>query len=150
MRRLLIVGGLVVAILGAGIAGYALSGGFTPESAPGQDVSERVMDVWSTGDAASVRATYDPAVLVTLDADVVASSAKEVSEVVGNAIAYGNTYRQIGPVAYYKSEEDGDVYVASLVEVRGTGHPAGDPLVGFYRVRDGKVIRHVFIDAEHR
>ncbi len=150
MRRLLAAGSLVVAIVAAGIVGYALAGGFTTESAPGEDVSDRVMNVWATGDAASVRATYDPAVLVTLDADVVASSAKEVAEVAGNAIANGNTYKQIGPVAYYKSKENGDIYVASLVEVTGAGHPVGDPLVGFYRVRNGKVIRHIFIDAEHR
>jgi hypothetical protein len=41
------------------------------------------------------------------------------------------------------------MYVASLVEVKGTGHPAGVPLVGFYRVHDGKIIRHIFMDAEH-
>lgn len=42
---------------------------------------------------------------------------------------------------------DGGMYVASLVEVSGPGHDRGDPIVGFYRVHDGMVIRHIFIYA---
>jgi len=37
--------------------------------------------------------------------------------------------------------------VTTTVEVVGTDHPKGDPVIGFYRVRDGRVIRHVFMDA---
>lgn len=60
----------------------------------------------------------------------------------------GNTYRQVGSVVEYLAA-DGDLYVATLVEVVGPGHPDGVPVVGFYRVKDGHVIRHVFMDAEH-
>ncbi len=60
----------------------------------------------------------------------------------------GNTYRQVGSVVEYLAA-DGDLYVATLVEVVGPGHPDGVPVVGFYRVKDGQVIRHVFMDAEH-
>ena len=60
----------------------------------------------------------------------------------------GNTYRQHGAVIEYKDQE-GDLYVGTIVEVKGLGHPTGVPIVGFYRVRGGKVIRHVFMDAEH-
>jgi len=43
---------------------------------------------------------------------------------------------------------DGDLNVATLLEVVGRRHPGGVPVIGFYRVHDGKVIRHVFMDAE--
>jgi hypothetical protein len=54
----------------------------------------------------------------------------------------------VGPVIDYQVPE-GDLFVATLVEVVGPGHPSGDPIVGFYRVHDGKVTRHVFTDVEH-
>lgn len=62
---------------------------------------------------------------------------------IATAIGIGNTYTQVGPVA-----EDGDMYIGTLVDVVGGAHPNGDPLVGFYRVRNGEVIRHVFMGAE--
>ena len=143
----------LAAIVVAAVVGYAAAGGFTTESAPGQDVADRVATAWATGDAASVAAAYDPAVKVVLvyddTEDVIATSAKELTGVIKGAIGFGNTSEQIGPVAYYKSAEDGDVYVATMVEVTGLGHAEGDPLVGFYRVRDGKVTKHIFLDAEH-
>ena len=64
------------------------------------------------------------------------------------AIGFGNTYRQVGPVSSYEAA-DGDLYVASTVEVSGLAHPDGSPLIGFYRVHNGKVIRQIFLDAEH-
>ena len=95
---------------------------------------------------------YDPAVAVVLvydnTEDVVASNAKELTDAIRGTIGFGNTYKQIGPVAYYEAE-DGDLYVAGMVEVKGPGHPNGDPLVGFYRVRNGNVAKHIFMDAEH-
>lgn len=143
----------VVLILAAGIAGYAIAGGFATEATQGQDVADSVMEAWATGDAASIAAAYAPAVKVVLvyegTEDVVASNRKELTDAIKGAIGFGNSFEQIGPVAYYESTEDGDVYIAAMVEVKGLAHRAGDPLVGFYRVRDGKVIRHVFLDAEH-
>lgn len=59
-----------------------------------------------------------------------------------------NTYRTVGPVSSYEAA-DGDLYVTVLVVAIGRPHPRGVPVVGFYRVHDGKVIRHVFMDAEH-
>ena len=59
-----------------------------------------------------------------------------------------NTYRTVGPVSSYEAA-DGDLYVTVLVVVTGPAHPRGVPVVGFYRVHDGKVIRHVVMDAEH-
>ena len=147
--------GVVVGLLAlflAGLAGYAIAGGFTSESSRGQEMSDGVMEAWATGDAASIAATYDPAVQVLLvydgTEDVVAKNAKELTEAINGAIGFGNTYRQIGPVSTYQTE-GGDLYVASTVEVTGPGHPEGVPLVGFYRVRNGRIIRHVFLDAEH-
>lgn len=141
-------------ILVAAIGGYSVAGGFTAESAaPGQDVADRVATAWATGDAASIAAAYDPKVQVVLvyddTEDVIATNINELTTAIKGAIGFGNTYQQVGPVAYYRSAEDGDVFVASLVEVKGMAHTVGDPLVGFYRVRNGKVTRHVFMDAEH-
>jgi hypothetical protein len=142
----------LAAIVVAAIVGYAVAGGFTTESPRGQDVADSVMQAWATGDSASIAAVYDPAVKVVLIYDntehVIASSAKELIGVIKGAIGLGNTYRQIGPVASYEAK-DSDLYVTSMVEVKGLGHPNGDPLVGFYRVRNGKVTKHIFMDAEH-
>jgi hypothetical protein len=141
----------LAAILLAGVGGYAIAGGFTTESTPGQELSDQVLKAWATGDAASIAATYDPAVKVLLIYDNTVDGGvgtKELTGAIQGAIGIGNTYKQIGPVSTYEAE-DGDLYVGTTVEVKGPGHPVGDPLVGFYRVHDGKVIRQIFLDAEH-
>lgn len=119
-----------------------------PVSQEAVSVSAMVMEAWATGEQADIDAIYAEDVRMVLDDETVAENRDEISSVITGAIAFGNTYRQVGPVTEYVVT-DGDQYVATLVEVVGAGHPDGDPIVGFYRVRDGKVIRHVFIDAEH-
>jgi len=119
-----------------------------PVSDEAVSVSEMVMEAWATGEQADIDAIYAEGVRMVLDDETVAENRGEISSVIIGAISFGNTYRQVGPVTEYVAT-DGDRYVATLVEVVGAGHPDGDPVVGFYRVRDGKVIRHVFIDAEH-
>jgi hypothetical protein len=111
-------------------------------------VSEMVMEAWATGDQADIDAVYAEEVRLVLDDETVAENRDEITSVITGAISFGNTYQQVGPVTEYVAA-DGDLYVATLVEVVGAGHPDGDPIVGFYRVRGDKVIRHVFIDAEH-
>ena len=142
----------VVAVLAAGAVGYALAGGFTTESSPGQDVADRVMQAFTTPSAASIAAAYDPAVKVVLFWDgtehVIATSAKEEADAIKAGLAIGNSYRQIGPVSTYEAA-NGDLYVAHMIEVKGPGHLNGDPIVGFYRVHDGKVIQQIGIDAAH-
>lgn len=142
----------IAAVLLAGIGGYAIAGGFTSESSPGQEVADAVVNAYSTGDAATIAATYDPAVKVVLIYDkaehVVARSAKELTGVIKDSIAFGATLKQIGPVATYRAK-DGDLYVAATSELTSPSHPDGIPIVGFYRVHNGKVIRQVGLDAEH-
>lgn len=142
----------LAAIVLAGIAGYAIAGGFTTESTPGQDVANRVMNAYTTGDAAAIAATYDPAVKVILAFDnkehVVATNAKELADAVNGGLAYGNTYKLIGPVSTYEAAS-GDLYVAHIMEVKGPDHPNGDPVIGFLRVHHGKVIQQVAFDAVH-
>jgi hypothetical protein len=142
----------LVAIVMAGIAGYAIAGGFTTESAPGQDVADRVMNAYTTGDSAAIAAAYDPAVKVVLAYDntehVVATNTKELADAINGGLAYGNTYRLIGPVSTYEAA-NGDLYVAHIMEVKGPGHPNGDPVIGFLRVHDGKVIQQIGFDAAH-
>jgi hypothetical protein len=142
----------LVAVLLAGVAGYAIAGGFSSDSSTGQGVSDRVMDAWATGDTTAIEAAYAPGVQLVLIYDeleeVIASNRSEISAAIRGAIGMGNTYTQIGPVATYVGP-DGDLYVSSLVEVKGAGHPDGSPLIGFYRVRDGRVTRQIFLDAEH-
>jgi len=82
-----------------------------------------------------------------LDGETIAENREEITSVITIAIGVGNTYRQVGSVVEYVASDD-DLYVTTLIEVVGAAHPTGDPVVGFYRVRDGQVIRHVFMDAE--
>jgi hypothetical protein len=114
----------------------------------GASISEMVMTAWATGDQADIEAVYAENVRMVIDDQTLAENREEIASVIIGASGMGNTYEQVGPVAVYEAE-DGDLYVATLVEVAGIAHPVGDPVVGFYRIRDGKVIRHVFIDAEH-
>lgn len=148
-RLIVLVVGVVIA---AGLAGYAIAGGFGNESSPGQDVSSKVMSVWASGDTAAINELYAPNVSLNLvypgSGPTGDTNRKQVTETIKNALAVGNTYTQIGPVTSYTAA-DGDMYVASLVEVKGAGHPSGVPLVGFYRVHDGKIVQHIFMDAEH-
>ena len=50
----------------AGVAGYAIAGGFASESSTGQDIADKVMNAYATGAAATIAAAYDPAVKVVL------------------------------------------------------------------------------------
>lgn len=143
---------VVTAVLGAALIGYTVGGGLRAD--PGQEFSDAVMKAWQTGDVADIEAAYDPEVTMVLTypgagpSEVLAESRDELTGVIDGAIGFGNTYRQIGPVSSYTAS-DGDVYVSALVEVVGPGHVQGVPVVGFYRIHDDKVIRHVFMDAEH-
>ncbi len=113
----------------------------------GESIAEMVMNAWAGGDQADIRAVYAEDVRMVVDADTLASNRQELTELIRGVIDFGNTYRQVGPVAEYLAS-GGDTFIATLVEVVGPGHPTGVPIVGFYRVRDGEVIRHVFIDAD--
>lgn len=156
MHRVHVNWGLIALVVGvavaAGLAGYALAGGFSSESNPGQEVSSKVMSVWASGDRAAINALYAPNVSLNLvypgSSPTGDTNRKQVTRTIDNAIAFGNTYKQIGPVTSYTAA-DGDMYVSSLFEVKGPGHPDGVPLVGFYRVHDGKIVQHIFMDAEH-
>jgi hypothetical protein len=142
----------LVAVLLAGVAGYAIAGGFASDSSTGQDISDKVMNAYATGDAASIAAIYDPAVKVVLIYEgaehVIAGNAKEEAGVIKDAIASGVTLKQIGPVSTYEAA-DGDLYVANITELKSPSHPDGIPVIGFYRVHNGKVIAQIGLDAEH-
>ncbi len=114
----------------------------------GASTAEMLMVAWATGDQADIDAVYAEDVRMVFDDETLAENREEITGVITGAIGFGNTYEQIGPVSVYEAE-DGDLYFASLAEVVGAGHAVGDPVVGFYRVRDGEVIRHVLMDAEH-
>jgi len=142
----------LAAILAAGVACYAIAGGFTTESGTGQEVADRVMNAYATGDTASIAAIYDPAVKAVLIYDnaehVVATNSMELTGAIKAGLDYGNTFKLIGPVSTYEAA-NGDLYVVHIMEVTGPGHPNGDPLVGFFRVHNGKVIRQIGLDAAH-
>lgn len=127
---------------------FGLLTGCSEDESQGSSASEMVMQAWATGEQADITAIYAEDVRMVLDAETVANNRDEITSIITGAISIGNTYRQIGPVTEYLAA-DGDLYVATLVEVVGAGHPDGDPVIGFYRLRDGQVIRHVFVDAEH-
>jgi hypothetical protein len=148
--RLSSVGTVILALL-AGM-GSAVMAQETQEETPASSVdieavADMIMEAWAPEyDEAKVEAIYDPEVLMKLDTDVLAADREEIKSVISGALRMGNRYTQVGPVIPYE-RDDGDLYLASLVEVHGAGHPTGDPVVGFYRVRDGKVIRHIFMYA---
>jgi len=106
-----------------------------------------VMQAWDTGDSADIDAVYAVDVLMVIDTETYASDREELTGVIKGALGIGNTYHQVGPIVEYLGS-DGDTYLATLVLVTGPGHPSGAPVVGFYRVRDGKVIRHILLEAE--
>ena len=142
----------LVALLLAGFAGYATAGGFASESSTGRDIADKVLKAYATGDAATIAATYDPAVKVVLIYEgaehVIARNVTEQTGVIKDAIATGDTLKQIGPVSTYKAA-NGDLYVAHTIELTSPNHPDGIPVIGFYRVHNGKVIRQIGMDAEH-
>ena len=142
----------LMAVLLAAVAGYAIAGGFASGSSTGQSIADKVMNAYATGDAAAIAATYDPAVKVLLIYDgaehVIASSAKEEAGVIKDSIASGVTLKQIGPVSTYEAP-NGDLYVAHTIELTSPSHPQGIPIIGFYRVHNGKVTRQIGLDAEH-
>jgi hypothetical protein len=112
-----------------------------------QTVADMIAQAWTPEyDEAKVEAIYDPEVLMMLDADVLARDREQIKSVIEGGLGVGNRYRHISPVVGYE-DDDGDLYIAAIVEVGGTYHPSGDPVVGFWRVHDGKVIRHIFMYA---
>ena len=147
--RTLCVSIITVALLAGSAIGVA--GQEDEDATPamdGQVISDMVMEAWASGDDAAIEAVYDPAVVMIIDGDELAADRDEIAAVIKGAVRFGNTYTQVGPVSEYQ-HTSGDTFVAMLLEVRGAGHPQGDPVVGFLRVHDGKVTRHVFMDAEH-
>lgn len=133
---------------GQGSVATTTEEGATTSSSIAESISEMVMEAWASGEQADIDAIYAEDVRMVLDGETVAENREGITSLITGAMSLGNTYQQVGPVAGYVTAGDGDLYVATLVEVVGTAHPDGDPIVGFYRVRDGKVIRHVFIEAE--
>jgi hypothetical protein len=115
-----------------------------PDAGPGQAISDKIMEVWATGDEAQIEAIYAPDVMMMIDGEEYAADRDGIKSVIRGAIGIGNTYRQVGPVIDYV-DSGGDLYVGTIVEVNGMIHQKGDPVVGFYRVRDGKVIRHILL-----
>ena len=150
MRRSLVP--LAVAALFLLAASSCASSASSPElpEVECDSVVDAVMVPWATGDAVDVDAIYDPAVRMVVDGDVVATDRAELTAIIVDAVdgGNGNTYTPVGPCSGYLAT-DGDTYISSLVNVGGRGHPAGVPVVAFYRVRDGLVIRHVAMDAVH-
>ena len=112
-----------------------------------QTVADMIAQAWMPDyDEAKVEAIYDAEILMMLDTDVLATDLEQLKSVIKGGLGVGNRYRTISPVVGYE-DDDGDLYIAGIVEAGGTYHPSGDPMVGFWRVRDGKVIRHIFMYA---
>ncbi len=144
---------MLALVLLLGLADGAAAQAEEPSAGPtiagvGNLIGEAVDKAWDTKAAEDIEAVYDPEVVMILDGETLAVDRDELANVIAQARGIGNSYRHIGPVAEYWAS-DGDLYVAALVEVSGVAHQDGVPVVGFYRVRDGRVIRHVFMDAEH-
>jgi ketosteroid isomerase-like protein len=144
-RRLwpiVLITGVLGLAAGVGVAALLDQGA---DADPGTEVSDAVMTAWATADPDDIKAIYADDALFVLDGESVASGVDRFIDMIPTV---ANTYRTVGPVTSYEAA-DGDLYVTALVVATGPPHPNGVPVVGFYRVHDGKVIRHVFMDAEH-
>lgn len=131
-----------VAVVVAALVGYWAGGGFTSD--PGEAVASRVDEAWATAEPEVVEDVYASEVVMVLNGELIADGRGELLETMETAVnGLGNTYTQIGPTSSYETAND-DLLVAGIVEVTGPGHPSGEPLVGFYRVRDDQIVRHVF------
>ena len=150
MRRSLVLLTVMSLVLGAAAACSSSDSGSELPEVECETVIDAIMKPWATGDTTDVEAIYDPDVRMVLDGDVVATGREELTSIIVDAVdgGNGNTYTPVGPCSGYLAT-DGDTYVSGIVNVGGSGHPTGVPVVGFYRVRDGLVIRHVAMDAEH-
>ena len=132
MRRTLY---LMILVL---VAASSCSSSDSTDEEAGASVSESVMTAWASGDPADIDAIYAEDFVMAVDGVTLAENREEIASVITGAKEVGNTYEQVGPVAVYLAE-DGDMYVGTLVEVVGAGHPIGDPIVGFYRDRKSVV-----------
>lgn len=133
----------VLAVLLAGLGGYALAGGFS--TSEGQDVADSVIQVWRSGDVEDMNAIYAPTIEFTLDGATSTLSREQLraniqTSLTESGLTGEDAIRQIGPVAEL-TDGDGDLYVSTMVELGGV------PYSGFYRVRDGKVISHVALSV---
>ena len=147
-RRRALIAAVAAVALAVGV-GVGVLVGRRGGDEPGSDVSDRVMLAWRTADPDDVRAAYATDAVFVFDGEELAVGVDDVTAMIDSAVnELGNTYEVIGPVSA-TTADDGDLYVSFLVEVTGPGHPNGSPIVGFYRVHDGLVVRHAVIDAEH-
>lgn len=146
------LGSIIVVLLAAPVGGAAAQTDESPSDsgavASGADYADMVMEAWDTYDVEAIEAVYAPDVVMIIDQATLAEDRDELAVVIKQALGMGNSYRQVGDVVVHEAPA-GDLYLGTIVEVVGRGHPKGVPVVGFYRVRDGQVIRHVFMDAEH-
>lgn len=139
---LMVITAVIALAVGAGAA-LVLSG--DSDTDPGTDLSDAVMVAWATADPDDIDAIYADDAVFIVDGEPLATGIDEITDMIGDV---ENTYETIGPVSSYEAA-DGDLYVSVLVEVVGPAHPLGVPAVGFYRVHEGEVIRHVVMDAQH-
>jgi hypothetical protein len=149
-RHILVATGVVILALSGGFGAVTIGQSDPPEE-PADDavqaISDMIAQAWTPEyDEAKVEAIYDPEVLMMIDMEVYAADREEIKSLIRSALGAGNRYTQIGQEIDYV-DEDGDLYLASIVEVTGVAHQTGDPVIGFWRVRDGKVIRHIFMFA---
>jgi hypothetical protein len=131
----------VLAVMLAGLGGYALAGGFS--TSEGQRVADSVIQVWRTGDVEDMQAIYAPTVEFGLDGESSAISREQLRAdiqimLTESGLTGEDAISQVGPVAEL-TDGDGDLYVSTMVELGGV------PYSGFYRVRDGKVVSQEFL-----
>jgi hypothetical protein len=139
----------VVTLVIGGLGGWLIRGSSNPSSPAGQqlaeEITDKVMRAWTTGAAVDIDAVYASDATLVLDGEVLPGS---MATIVKGAIDYGNTYEQIGPASYFvPATAEADTYVSAMIKVTGKDHPHGDPLVTFFRVQNGKVVRHVSSQA---
>lgn len=113
----------------------------------GAVIIEKVMRAWTSGSEIDIEAAYAPsAVIASLDKSVVANNREEAVELIQGSVT-ANTWRHIGPPAAYPGSFN-RLFVTTMVEVTGQTHPAGDPIIFIFVVRDGQVVKQLMVDPK--
>ena len=84
----------------------------------GLAISDQVLEAWATGNQATIGEIFAEDVRAFLDTRTVAENREQLSTAIKGAVAYGNTYRRVGPVSECVAT-GGDLYVSYMVEVAG-------------------------------
>ena len=96
---------LVVSAIVAFVAGAVLAASLVAGDREARAVADRVMEAWSTGDQATIDATYAEDVRMVIDNVTLAENREQITDHIAFVIELGNTYRRVGPISEYEGAD---------------------------------------------